>query len=116
MLTCVYCGNEFEPRRKGHTLYCSIECNRKDPGKVTRWRRRLKLKAIEYKGGACFHCGYDKCPSALEFHHPHDDKEYGIGQNGRTRAWDKVKLELDKCELVCKNCHAEIHFDPDREL
>lgn len=35
---------------------------------IQRWRDR-KLFAIEYKGGKCESCGYDKCPDVLEFHH-----------------------------------------------
>ena len=66
--------------------------------------------AIEYKGGKCECCGYDKCVSALEFHHlDSSTKEFGIGQKGYTRSWDKNKEELDKCILVCANCHIEIH-------
>lgn len=66
--------------------------------------------AIEYKGGKCKCCGYNKCISALEFHHLDPSvKEFNIGQKGYTRSWDKNKKELDKCILVCANCHREIH-------
>ena len=40
--------------------------------------------------------------------HP-NKKDFGIGQKGFTRSWEKVKEELDKCILVCANCHREIH-------
>ena len=76
---------------------------------VTRWRQNLKKRAVKYKGEKCVHCGYDKSIAALEFHHP-DGKDFGIGQSGHSRSWERVKIELDKCELVCKNCHAEIHW------
>lgn len=56
------------------------------------------------------YCGYNKCLAALEFHHPNSDKDFGLSQKGITRSWEKVKLELDKCELVCCNCHKEIHW------
>jgi hypothetical protein len=73
-------------------------------------RYRLKEKAIEYKGGKCEICGYDKCIGALEFHHKDpSQKDFGIGSDGCTRCWDKVKEELDKCICVCANCHREIH-------
>lgn len=74
--------------------------------------RRIKLKemSIEYKGGKCEICGYDKCKDALDFHHTDpSQKEFGIGAKGYTRAWNKVKQELDKCILVCANCHRELH-------
>ena len=74
--------------------------------------RRLQLKklAIEYKGGKCEICGYHKCDGALEFHHlDKDDKSFAIGHKGYTRSWEKTKAELNKCMLVCANCHRELH-------
>lgn len=75
-------------------------------------RRRLKIKqmAVEYKGGKCEVCGYNKCNRALQFHHRDPtEKDFGIASKGVCRAWEKVKEELDKCAMVCANCHAEIH-------
>lgn len=75
---------------------------------VLRWQR-MKIDAILSKGGKCVRCGYDKNYAALEFHHRDPNiKEY---------SWIKVRLqnketrqkELDKCDLLCSNCHAEIH-------
>ena len=77
-------------------------------------KRRDKIKEIlvEYKGGKCEICGYNKCISALEFHHlDPTQKEYGIGYKGYTRSIEKNKKEADKCVLVCANCHREIHAD-----
>lgn len=79
-------------------------------------RRRLKLKqlALKYKGGKCEKCGYDKCSAALDFHHRDSTKkEFGIGGKGFTRAWGSIKIELDKCDLLCSNCHRELHFEED---
>lgn len=79
---------------------------------VSAWRRRLKQKAVDYKGGKCERCNYNKCIAALEFHHTDPEKkDFSISSGGHTRAWDKVKEELDKCILVCSNCHKEIHYE-----
>ena len=73
-------------------------------------RDKVKLMAIRYKGGKCEICGYDKCVGALEFHHKDPTtKDFGISSKGYTRSWELVKSELDKCVLVCANCHREIH-------
>lgn len=76
---------------------------------VAKRRKKLKVMAIEYKGGKCQVCGYAKYGGALDLHHiDPKTKEFGIGDKGYTCAWDKVKAELDKCVLVCANCHREI--------
>lgn len=83
------------------------QCNKEA---VTKRRRVLKEKAVEYLGGKCIVCGYHKCISALEFHHRNPlEKDFSISSDGNTRSWEKIKGELDKCDLVCANCHREIH-------
>lgn len=66
--------------------------------------------SIAYKGGKCQCCGYNRYVGALEFHHINsEEKDFGISAKGYTRSWERVKEELDKCILVCANCHREIH-------
>lgn len=77
---------------------------------VTKRREKIKDMAIKYKGGKCQCCGYDKYKGALEFHHLNpEEKDFAISEKGYTRSFEKVKKELDKCILVCSNCHKEIH-------
>lgn len=72
-------------------------------------RRAVKEKAIQYLGGKCSSCGYSKCSAALEFHHL-DSKEKDKNYNSfKTLFNDRLKKELDKCILLCSNCHREIH-------
>ena len=72
-------------------------------------RKRIKVRAVEYKGGKCFICGYNKCIAALEFHHINPEtKTFGIAGRGFTHSWDKIKQELDTCVLLCANCHREV--------
>lgn len=77
---------------------------------VQRRRKKIKQMAIDYKGGSCQTCGYNKYNGALEFHHTNpNEKDFSIGEKGHCTSWEKVKEELDKCVLVCSNCHREIH-------
>ena len=77
---------------------------------VQRRRDKIKEMGAQYKGGKCCICGYDKYIGALEFHHlDPNQKDFGISAKGYTRSFERVKEELDKCILVCSNCHKEIH-------
>lgn len=66
--------------------------------------------ARDYKGGQCEICAYKKCSRALPFHHiDPKTKIFGISDKGLTRSWSKIQEEIEKCILLCANCHMEIH-------
>lgn len=88
----------------------TYRCSKCSSDAVTRRRQKIKLMSIEYKGGKCNLCKYKKCVSALDFHHKDPrKKDFGISAKGNCHSWKRIKEELDKCILVCKNCHQEIH-------
>lgn len=100
----------FIKRRKRLKNVTIEQTRKRRVGYVTKRRRKLKTLAVEYKGGKCIFCGYNKCQEAMDFHHINPSmKEYAISGGGHTKAWEKIKIELDKCILVCRNCHSEIH-------
>ncbi|GEM_PF-605511 len=75
-------------------------------------KRRIKLRkmARDYKGGKCESCGYSKCQRALSFHHLDPNKKsFGVSDKGLTRSWERIRDEIDKCVLICANCHMEVH-------
>ncbi len=77
---------------------------------VDKRRKLIRKMSVEYMGDRCNICHYKKCNSALEFHHrDSNEKDFGISAKGYTRSWEKVKAELDKCILLCANCHREVH-------
>lgn len=77
---------------------------------VQKRRDKLKEMAVVHLGGKCIECGYCKSIAALEFHHKDpNEKDFGISAKGYTRSWERVKKELEKCVLLCANCHREIH-------
>lgn len=64
-------------------------------------------------GGKCNNCGYDKCYGALDAHHiDHTTKSFTIS-GAHSRSWNIILEELDKCVLLCSNCHQEHHHDCD---
>jgi transcription elongation factor Elf1 len=78
---------------------------------VMKSQRRKKMTVVEKFGGKCCICGYDKCINALEFHHLDKKlKEEKPSYIIMRWSWEKVKKELEKCILVCSNCHKELHF------
>lgn len=77
---------------------------------VAKRRKKIRDMAIDFLGGKCMYCGYNRCSAALDFHHLDErKKKFGLSQDGLTRSWEKTKQELQKCILVCANCHREIH-------
>ena len=105
---CKYHGlTEHKVEKSGRT-----RCKKCAAEAVTLRRRRIKLKAVEYLGGKCSCCGYNKCIDALEFHHKDPtQKDFGISARGFSKAWIRIQEELDKCVLLCSNCHRETHYD-----
>lgn len=72
------------------------------------YAKKVKKQCVDYKGGCCSICGYNKSLAALEFHHLNPlIKDFEISRN--VKSFSKLKPELDKCILVCSNCHREIH-------
>lgn len=70
-------------------------------------REILKEDLVRKLGGSCQLCGYNKCLAALHFHHinPHE-KEFNI--SSKNHFWE-VEKEIQKCILLCANCHTEVH-------
>lgn len=76
-----------------------------------RKRKELKQKAIEYLGGCCHDCGLTSdIPAVFDFHliDP-EQKDSDISRLVRF-SWKKVREELDKCVLLCANCHRTRHY------
>lgn len=112
---CRICG-EYKPldqfSRTNRVGNLSSYCKLCSANKHKSLKQRFKIKCVEYKGGKCVLCGYDKCPAAFAFHHRDpSQKEFSIREVHSVVLSDKIKLELDKCDLVCANCHAEIHYE-----
>ena len=92
----------------------NMKSSRKDPTKlsaVQSWRKRRKQEFVDYLGGKCVSCGYNKCLDALHFHHKDPDtKSFSINSAfAHPKRKALIKEEVDKCILLCANCHSEHH-------
>lgn len=97
--------NSYRAKNR-YNSYCKLCIKKHDKGK----RSSFKRDCIKYKGGKCEKCGYSKNLAALQFHHlDPSKKEFGITKSSKEKLTNEVILELDKCILVCSNCHFEIH-------
>lgn len=98
---------KFYMRRDG--LQPSPYCKKHTHLETLNRNRRFKKFCVDYKGGKCQRCGYNKSISALHFHHRNpDEKELTISEL-KSKKFETAKPELDKCDLLCANCHAEVH-------
>jgi hypothetical protein len=75
---------------------------------VINFKKNKKVELVEYKGGKCEKCGYNKCIEALEFHHK-DPTQKDFNISSHSYSSKRMKDEADKCLLLCANCHREEH-------
>lgn len=103
---CKHCG---ETDKNKFVDWCYTLCKSCNNIRSSKYVVQRKLDCIKYKGGKCSICGYNKYYGALEFHH----LDPNIKENGK-QAITNIKKEflyeeLDKCVLLCSNCHREVH-------
>lgn len=102
------CRKVARPNHTGSTKDWSPEYRQKRIKRIREWQQKQAVLAKEYAGAKCSLCGYDKCQAALEFHHlDPNEKDFNISHSNKS--FESMKPELDKCILVCANCHREIH-------
>ena len=73
-------------------------------------RKSIKKQSVLYKGGKCEHCLIeDSCMDIYDFHHVNPkNKDFSIGKIN-AKSFEKIRKELDKCVLLCANCHRKVH-------
>lgn len=92
--------------RKGKSLHS--ECKDCFNTRSTERGQKIKQQAVTYKGGKCQRCGYAGHIAIYDFHHINpQEKSFTIGSFKNWSFW-RIKPELDKCVLLCANCHREL--------
>jgi len=110
-MKCV-CGKGLKGKQR---KFCSHSCKtsyyqKQYPQKREERRYKKLCRAVDYKGGICEKCGRRYHPICYDFHHTNpDEKEYQISTI-MLYSWQRIKEEIDKCQLLCANCHAEEHY------
>ena len=85
------------------------QCLREDILQRSR-ERRAAIGELKIEAG-CYLCGYNQCSAALGYHHRDPNtKSFAVGMRP-TVAWSRILEEIAKCDVICHNCHAELHFD-----
>lgn len=114
-MLCDSCGISFENTGKGsggqNRRYC-FSCLPSGLDRNLRSKLRFQLlqrKSDEFKLSlGCSVCGYNKCATALEWHHKDPNKENNPSDLLK-RSWEVYLKEINKCTLFCSNCHREEH-------
>ena len=100
--------DDFYRRRNNNEP--SSYCKKCTNDEVTERMTRFKQQCVNYKGGKCKYCGYQRYLGGLEFHHLEPEhKDFNISNAKLTTFNERVKIELDKCRLLCSICHREEH-------
>ena len=102
-LRCTKCGRDYTYKVHMSTKTVCNSCL------INGRRFQVKKRLVEVMGGKCNRCGYSRNIKALSFHHRnHEEKEFSISGK-HCFSLERLLKEVEKCDLVCMNCHAEIH-------
>ena len=107
---CEKCGKDFYPKKQAKKRRFCYDCFPEEDASRNLVRQKIKQWSLEYKGTKCSKCGYNKCTAALDFHHINmEEKEFSLSDRELKFDWPAIKKELDKCIVLCANCHREEH-------
>lgn len=113
--SCNYCCNFKNSKRSS----CDNKsCYNKQHREKCKARVSNKKKSlIDMKGGVCLYCKKSYDLPAMCFHHrKSEEKLFTLdSSNLEDYSWEDILKELDKCDLLCHNCHAE-HHERERNL
>jgi len=125
---CVQCGKPAAVKQDGEPYMLCKEHLKKYTDQDRQTAREIKKDQVEYiekkyKYSGCKKCGYRKCFAALDFHH-RDKREKSENWNFLRRTSlgtddapnVRVRNELDKCDLLCKNHHAIVELESEKPV
>ena len=115
-IKCLQCGMKVKAktRTRKYCPFCARQRNLKQ-GSNSSTKRMIRNREFVKeckKSKMCKLCGYNKFPEILVFHHENrKEKTKGVSILMKTlKNLEIIKKEMDKCILLCPNCHRELHF------
>ncbi len=124
MKRCKICNKEFplegfhiSRKAKSGLVHYRNQCRTCHNSQKKDYKRSVADQVRKYKEVlCCVSCGYsaethsDFTPKALEFHHHNSDKSFTIANAvGYGMSFENIKVEMDKCTVLCCRCHKEWH-------
>ena len=116
MKTCITC--KIEKPEKGFSTDArkstglNTQCRQCQYDAKKKTRDLNKTKAVEYKGGKCNRCSLIfECLDVYDFHHRDPNEKEGSPSRLMYSNWEKLSKEIDKCDLLCSNCHKITHWE-----
>lgn len=100
------CGETNPEKFYGHSKQTCSKCHNR---KTSKLGRNNRLFAVEYLGGKCIECGFNKHTCALDIHHLDPTIKDKYFRNMRSWGKDRILKEIESCVLLCRNCHALVH-------
>lgn len=114
-MKCICCNREFEiqQRHGGQNRLICYDCMPNELSKKEKDKRRrqcLKIASDTLKEGiGCARCGYNAYGAALDWHHIEFHQKEENPAKQLQRSWNAYIKEIEKCILLCANCHREFH-------
>ncbi len=104
---CRDCANSYDKERYVKNKGSHNELMKQ---RNAEYRDRYRKKINEIKSSGCTNCE-EKEPCCIDFHHIDESNKLGdvATMAAHLKKWEVVQKEIDKCVLLCANCHRKLH-------
>ena len=118
-LTKKYKKEQEEKEKKKRKYGNKWDKDNKEKNAEYRRKTRIKIRGWfdDYKKTLeCEFCGYNECSEVLDFHHKDEkDKKFNVGQSLNRYGKEEILKEIEKCIVLCSNCHRKLHYEEKQE-
>ena len=104
------CKDKAKQKEYAQKYY--LKTREKSIARANARRDEIRRKILDIKRANPCKCG-ESHPAALDFHHEGEKKFCISTAYGNCYSWDRIELEIRKCKIICRNCHAKLHWHND---